>query len=127
MKLSSLFIILETGGHRSIKAIPVETHIVMDIKLPASGEEKQPFAENFSYLKKTDEIKFVVQNKNDFEVALDWIKKYALDTKTLLLFSAVWGQLHPKELAEWLLSSKIQARLQVQLHKTLWGSKTQGV
>ncbi len=55
-------IILETGGHRSIKAIPVETHIVMDIKLPASGEEKQPFAENFSYLKKTDEIKFVVHN-----------------------------------------------------------------
>ena len=120
-------IILETGGHRSLKNIPENVHIVMDIKLPASGESEKPFYENFPFLKKTDEIKFVVKDKNDFDKAVNWIKEYNLNLKAKLLFSPVWGNCEIKDLTEWLLESKIQARLQIQLHKIIWGGAAVGV
>ena len=120
-------VLLETGGHRSLAGIPKETHIVMDIKLPSSGEGSHDFAKNFSYLKKSDEIKFVVQDRNDFNRALQWIEKFQLEEKCHLLFSPLWAELDPEKLVQWLMEAKLRARMQVQLHKVIWGSQAQGV
>ncbi len=125
-------VILETGGHRSLKKLAEKNffpsiHVVMDIKLPASGEAQHDFAANFSYLKKKDEIKFVIQDLADFEKAVNWVEQYNLQQKCQLLFSPVWGILSLRELAQWLLAAKIQGRVQAQLHKIIWDSKTRGV
>ena len=125
-------IILETGGHRSLQNLSkknffTDIHVVMDIKLPASQENKHDFSANFPYLKKKDEIKFVIQDRADFQKAVEWVEQYDLQNKCCLLFSSVWGSLSLKELAQWLLDSRLQARMQVQLHKVIWGNKAQGV
>ena len=119
-------ILLETGGHRSIERIPEKVHIVLDVKLPSSGEEDHDFSHNFSYLKKTDEIKFVVGSLEDLEYARGIIKRYDLENAANILFSPVFNQIDLKEMAEWFLKSGIHARMQVQLHKIIWGNQ-QGV
>lgn len=120
-------VILETGGHRSLAGLPPETHIVMDIKLPGSGETDHPFQENLDHLKSSDEIKFVVANRNDFAVALRWIEDYSLDRRFQLLVSPVWGAIELSTLARWILESGHQIRLQTQLHKHIWGPEASGV
>ncbi len=130
-------VLLETGGHRSLKKLPKKTHIVMDIKLPGSGEGHHDFAANFSYLKKSDEIKFVIANKEDFDKALEWIAWYKLTEKCHLLFSGVWGVLPLTELSKWFIKAGekgkikmqkgLETRLQVQLHKIIWPNQTKAV
>lgn len=113
-------ILLETGGHRNLSEVPEFVHIIMDIKLPSSGEDGHPFEDNFPYLKATDEIKFVVQDERDFRAAVDWIERHNLDRRFQLLVSPVPG-LDLKKLAAWVLETKLTMRLQVQLHKYIWG------
>ena len=121
-------VLLETGGHRSLADLPAQIHIVMDIKLPASGEARHDFAANFPYLKRSDEIKFVVQNKSDFAKAAEWVREYKLDEVCNLLFAAVWGRLSLAELARWVLDARLpHARVQTQLHKLIWGAQAQRV
>ncbi len=121
-------IILETGGHLSISGLPTEIHVVMDIKLPSSQESHHQFDKNFPYLKKSDEIKFVTQDKNDFQVATEYIEKYNLTDCCNILFSPVWGRLSLQELASWILELPYEnIRLQTQLHKHIWGGDTEGV
>jgi 7-carboxy-7-deazaguanine synthase len=116
-------ILLETGGHRSLENIPKNVHIVMDIKLPGSGEESSVLKSNFSFLKKTDEIKFVITDRNDFESAVKWIHDYGLNEICQVLFSPVYGKLDAAELADWILQDKLNVRLMLQLHKIIWGEK----
>ena len=120
-------ILLETGGHLSLEGIPEKTHIVMDIKLPSSKEDKYPFEKNFIYLKNTDEIKFVISDRLDFDTAINWIEKYNLENKYQLLFSPNWDILEPSRLATWLLDVRFFIRLQLQIHKVIWGKNTVGV
>lgn len=120
-------VILETGGHRPLGGIPVKTHIVMDIKLSASGESHHDFGANLKYLKHSDEIKFVVQDQQDFIKACEWIREYNLEKVCNLLFSSVWGKLPLSKLAEWVLEANLQARIQTQLHKVIWGSDAKQV
>lgn len=120
-------ILLETGGHRSLEGLPASVHIVMDIKLPSSGETEHPFEANLSHMKPTDEIKFVIADRNDFEAAVQWIRRLALDRRFQVLLSPVWGALMLADLAAWTLEEKIDARMQVQLHKIVWGESATGV
>lgn len=119
--------LLETGGHRLLEGLPDHVHIVMDIKLPSSGESHHPFADNLPFLKKSDEIKFVVQDRIDFEAALGWIRGHKLESICQLLISPVWGKINLADLARWILEEKIDARMQVQLHKLVWGESATGV
>ena len=119
-------ILLETGGHRSLSAVPDFVHIVMDIKLPSSGEAHHPFHENFAYLKPSDEIKFVVQNEDDFRAAVHWIQKYDLAHRFQILISPAFG-VDLKKLAQWVLDSKLTVRMQLQLHKYIWGPDAKSV
>ena len=120
-------VLLETGGHRSLNGLPKQVHIVMDIKLPSSGEENYDFAANFPYLKPHDEIKFVIQDLEDFKTAEKWISKYDLQNKCNLLFSPVWEQLPLADLAQWILEAKLDVRMQAQIHKVIWPKKDRGV
>lgn len=117
-------VLLETGGHRSLKGLPRSVHIVMDIKLPGSGEAKHDFMQNLKYLKYTDEIKFVIADRADYDAAVVLNQKHALNTKFQVLFSVVWGQLSLSDLAEWMIKDQLDVRLQTQLHKHIWGNRT---
>ena len=116
---------LETGGGIDISPVNAKVKIILDIKTPKSGEANNNFWPNLKQIKPIDEIKFVVADQEDFKWALQTICEYQLDPKKIL-FSPVYGQLEGELLAKWILDCGIEARLQLQLHKILWGEK-QGV
>jgi 7-carboxy-7-deazaguanine synthase len=120
-------ILLETGGHRSLERIPKAVHIVMDIKLPGSGESDHDFVSNLRHLKGTDEIKFVVADRGDLETAGRWIRDFRLDGLCEILISPVFDALILKDAAEWICENRVNARLQTQLHKIIWGKEATGV
>lgn len=117
-------ILLETGGHLSIESIPNWVHIVMDIKLAGSGEDDKNFFGNLQWIKKTDEIKFVICDLIDYNQAKSWIAKYNLNDICNLLVSPAFGDLKPHILADQILQDGLPVRFQLQLHKTIWGNKT---
>ena len=116
---------IETGGGIDISPVNQKVKIILDIKTPQSGEAENNFWPNLKQIKPMDEIKFVVADQEDFEWALQTIREHQLDPKKIL-FSPVYGQLEGELLAKWILDRGVEARLQLQLHKILWGEK-QGV
>jgi len=120
-------VLLETGGHRDISGVDPRVKRIVDVKTPSSGESHRNRWENFRELKEGDELKFVVQDRADFDWALDVIRGHGLEGRCPLLFSPVWGKLDPSWLADWLLASGVRARLQLQLHKILWPEVLRGV
>ena len=120
-------VLLETGGSLSIKDIDSRVKIIMDLKCPSSGMEKKNLYENINYLKPTDELKFVVGSKEDYDWTKDIILKYKLDKKCELLFSVVFGKLEPVQLVNWILEDKLKVRFQLQMHKIIWHPETKGV
>ena len=120
-------VLLETGGHRSLSKIPSYDHIVMDIKMPGSGESAHDFVKNLKYLKQTDEIKIVIQDKNDFDSAVRFIELHKIDIGCVIFFSPVPDTVELKLLAEWIIQSELNVRIQIQLHKIIWGKDAKGV
>lgn len=120
-------VILETSGSISLRGIDPRVQIVMDIKCPGSGMAKHNLWENIELLKASDEVKFVVAGKNDFDWAVRVVREYGLERRCTVLFSPVFGEVQPVHLAEWLLESGIAARMQLQLHKYIWEPETRGV
>lgn len=120
-------ILLETGGHCSLAGLPQNIHIVMDIKLTGSGEAHHDFAANFEFLKSTDEIKFVISDRNDFDEAVRWVVEHRLAERFHILFSPAWNLVALSDLAAWILESGVSVRLQTQLHKYIWGGEANGV
>ncbi len=116
---------LETGGGIDISPVNAKVKIILDIKTPKSGEANNNFWPNLKQIKPMDEIKFVVADQEDFEWAIQTMHEHQLDQKKIL-FSPVYNQLEGELLAKWILDYGIEARLQLQLHKILWGEK-QGV
>lgn len=115
---------LETSGALSIESVSKDVMIVMDLKTPSSLESSKNLFENLEHLKPSDQIKFVICNQADFEWTKDIIGQYQLNERCELLVSPSHQQLHPRELAEWVLESGLPVRLQVQLHKILWGEES---
>ena len=113
---------LETGGGLSIKDVHSKVKIILDIKTPKSNEDKNNFWPNLANIKPNDEIKFVIQDYEDFSWSIDIIEKYQLNQHQIL-FSPVYNVLAGEQLAEWILKHQLNVRLQLQLHKILWGEK----
>ncbi len=111
---------IETSGSIDVSWINNKAIIVMDIKTPSSGENDKNLLNNLSLLKNYDQIKFVIGNENDFNWSCNFLTKY--QTKANILFSPVADKLAPKILADWILSKQLTVRLQLQLHKILWGN-----
>jgi 7-carboxy-7-deazaguanine synthase len=121
-------VLLETGGHRPIAAVPREVIKIVDIKCPASGEAGSTDWCNLSALAPHDEVKFVIQDRGDYDFAVDVVRRHDLAARcAAILFSPVHDVLHPRTLSEWMLADRIPARLQVQLHKYIWTPHTRGV
>lgn len=121
-------VLLETGGHRPIAAVPHEVIKIVDVKCPGSGECDKNHWANLEALAPHDEVKFVIQDRTDYEFAVGVVRRFALPAKcAAVLFSPVHGVLHPRTLSEWMLADGVPARLQVQLHKYIWEPFARGV
>jgi 7-carboxy-7-deazaguanine synthase len=121
-------VMLETGGHRPIDRVPPAVIKIVDVKCPGSGEAGKNDWTNLERLAPHDEVKFVVQDRADYEFARDVIARHHLPARAAaVLISPVHGVLDPKTLSEWILADRLPARLQLQLHKYIWSPTTRGV
>ncbi|MGE0460521.1 MAG: radical SAM protein [Vicinamibacterales bacterium] len=121
-------VMIETGGHRSIAGVPEGVIRVMDIKCPGSGEAEKNDWSNLALLTSRDEVKFVIADRTDYEFARDVVTRQRLAERCgAVLFSPVHGELHPRQLAEWVLADRLPVRVQLQLHKYIWDPRTRGV
>jgi len=121
-------VLLETGGHLSVEHVPVGVVRIIDIKCPASGESERNHWPNLDRLTPSDEVKFVIRDRRDYEFARANIGERQLDRRcAAVLLSPVHGVLAPKSLAEWMLEDRLPARLQLQIHKYIWEPATRGV
>ncbi|PPD51637.1 MAG: 7-carboxy-7-deazaguanine synthase QueE [Methylotenera sp.] len=112
---------LETGGAVDIGPVDSRVSVILDIKTPDSGELKNYLWENLTHLKKTDEVKFVLCSRADYDWAKQILVQYHLVEKCSVLFSPVYSQIKPTDLANWVLADQLPVRMQLQLHKILWG------
>ena len=120
-------VLIETGGSLDMGRLDPRVVKIVDLKAPGSGMERQNNLDNLHYLDRKDQIKFVVADRRDYEWARQMMAEHALAEKAQVLFSPVFGELHPRELAEWILADRLPVRLQIQLHKYLWDPDQQGV
>ena len=121
-------VMLETGGHRSIARVPQAVVKIVDVKCPASGEAGKNDWGNLDRLAPHDEVKFVVNDRADYEFAREVIARHDLESRAAaVLVSPVHGALDPKTLSEWMLADRLPARLQLQVHKFIWPPETRGV
>lgn len=114
---------LETSGSRDISEVDERVSVVMDLKTPASGESDRNLYDNIGRLDANDQVKFVIQDRQDYEWSRDQLEKHALDEKCEVLFSPVHGHLAARELAQWILDDRLPVRMQVQMHKLIWGDE----
>ncbi|MDP1658902.1 MAG: 7-carboxy-7-deazaguanine synthase QueE [Methylotenera sp.] len=114
---------LETGGAIDISLVDNRVSVILDVKTPDSGEVKNNLWGNLAHLKKSDEVKFVLCSRADYDWAKEMLASHQIADKCPVLFSPVYSQVSPTELAEWVLADKLPVRMQVQLHKILWGEK----
>lgn len=114
---------LETGGALDVGGVDARVVKVLDIKTPASGEVEKNLWSNLEHLNPHDEIKFVLCDEADYRWAEQVTHEHELTKRCAVLFSPAQGQLAPKDVAEWILRDRLPVRLQVQLHKLLWGNE----
>ena len=125
---SGATVLLETGGHVSVARVPAAVVKVMDVKCPGSGECDRNAWDNLSRLSDRDQAKFVIADRLDYEFARDVVRRHTLETRCgAVLFSPVHDVLPPARLAGWVLDDRLPVRLQIQLHKQLWGAEARGV
>lgn len=117
---AGLTVSLETSGAMDIAEVDQRVMIVMDLKTPGSDECDKNLLSNLSHLKKTDQIKFVLCNREDYDWACGMIQDHRLTEQTQLLFSPSWTELNPTTLADWIVADRLPVRFQLQLHKILW-------
>ena len=121
-------VLIETGGHLSADDVPEGVVRVIDIKCPGSGESGKVHWPNLDRLRSSDELKFVIKDRADYEFARDVVARHDLLARAgAILFSPVHGILDAKALAEWILADRLPVRLQLQAHKYIWSPDTRGV
>jgi 7-carboxy-7-deazaguanine synthase len=114
---------LETSGALDIADVDPRVRKVVDLKAPGSGETARNLWSNLSHLLPHDQLKIVIADRADYEWARAMLHEHALAARCQVLFSPVHGMIAPRELAEWILADRLDARMQLQLHKLLWGGE----
>lgn len=114
---------LETAGAVDIAGVDPRVTKVMDLKTPASGESDRNLYANVEHLARADQLKFVICDPEDYRWAVHQVLSLSLAERCTVLFSAAAGRIDPGDLAEWILRDQLPVRLQVQLHKILWGDR----
>lgn len=121
-------VLLETGGHISVGRVPDGVVRVIDVKCPASGESGRNHWPNLDLLAPADQVKFVIQDRADYEFARQVIARHQLGARCeAVLYSPVHDVLAPRDLASWILADNLPVRLQLQVHKYIWGAHARGV
>src|SRR5438105_7357469 len=120
-------VLLETSGAHDVGPVDRRVHIIMDLKCPDSGESERNHWPNLERLKPTDEIKFVIASRRDFDWAAGVIRDHRLDRRFSVLISPAFGSVEPADLAAWVLDSGLSVRMQLQLHKFIGDPKARGV
>jgi 7-carboxy-7-deazaguanine synthase len=120
-------VLIETGGHRDISKLDPRVVRIMDLKCPASGECEKNLWSNLEHLRATDEVKFVLADRNDYEWALDVIRKHQLEDRVKILVSTAFNAVTPESVVKWMLEDKLRARFQLQLHKYIWPPEARAV
>ena len=121
-------VMVETGGHIDAGEVPPGVIRVIDVKCPGSGESERNCWQNLDALRPTDEVKFVIKDRADYEYARDIVERRRLAGRcAAVLFSPVHGVLHPRQLTEWVLADRLPVRVQLQIHKYIWSPETRGV
>ncbi len=120
-------VLIETSGSEDISRLHPETHVIMDIKCPDSKMQDRNLWSNLDHLKPSDEIKFVIASRNDFDWAVECIKLNKLDQKCHLLMSVAFGLLKEDVLVDWILEKNLNVRLNLQQHKYIWSPRKKGV
>lgn len=121
-------VLIETSGERDISQVDPRVHRIMDLKAPGSGESHRNRWENIEHLKQTDEVKFVLKDRVDYDWARGVVTEHGLAERVSnVLFSVVHGALDPKSVVAWMLEDDVPARFQIQMHKVIWAPDTTGV
>ncbi|NJK89377.1 MAG: radical SAM protein [Myxococcales bacterium] len=113
----------ETSGERNIDLLPEGVRRVMDLKAPGSGEHERNDLENLARLRPGDEVKIVCADRQDFDWAVEMMHQHSSLKRVPVHVSPVYGELEPSDLADWILASGLEIRLNLQLHKVLWGDQ----
>ncbi len=121
-------VMIETGGHLSVDRVPEAVVRIIDVKCPGSGEAAKMHWPNLEKLRSSDEVKFVIKDRADYEYAREITARHQLTSRCAAVhFSPVHGVLDAKRLAEWILADRLPVRLQLQAHKYIWDAQTRGV
>ena len=120
-------VLLETSGSIDVAEVDPRVRIILDLKTPGSGESESNYWPNLDRLKATDELKFVVSDRADFDWSLSRLRDHRLIKRCPILIAPVHGRVDAAEIAAWILESGMPLRLQVQLHKAIWGADAKGV
>ena len=122
-------VLVETGGFASTEGVDPRASIILDVKCPASGEESRNHWPNLERLRADkDEVKFVIVNFADWTYALEIVRRYELNKRAkAVLISPAWDSLDLQDVAEWVSASGLDLRMQLQLHKYIWGPEARGV
>jgi 7-carboxy-7-deazaguanine synthase len=124
---AGLTVLLETSGAHDVAPVDPRVHVIMDLKFPDSGECERNYWPNLERLKPSDQIKFVIATRRDFEWTVETVRRHTLADRFTLLISPVTDCVSPRDLAEWVLASGLPLRMQMQLHKVIWDPATRGV
>src|SRR4030043_1665741 len=116
-------VLVETNESQDIKKIDKKAIVILDIKTPGSGMSKEMDFSNLNFIKSSDEIKFVITNREDYEWSKETIQKHKLLGKCHLLFSPAFGILPPENLARWMIDDRLKIRLNLQIHKYIFSSE----
>jgi len=128
LRSRGLTVLVETGGHISVDRVPAGVVKIIDVKCPGSGESARNHWPNLGLLGPADEVKFVIRDRADYEFARGVVIRHELvGTCAAVLFSPVHSVLPPPELASWILADRLAVRLQLQVHKYIWGADARGV
>jgi 7-carboxy-7-deazaguanine synthase len=114
---------LETSGALPVKDVDARVSRVVDVKTPDSGEAHRNLLDQLEGLGERDQVKFVICSRPDYEWSRAMVRERALADRTMVLFSPSHGQVQARDLAEWILADGLHVRMQVQLHKILWGNE----
>lgn len=111
---------IETSGSIDVSQVDKRVTKVMDLKAPDSGEMSKNLYSNIEHLDKSDEVKFVLMSRRDYDWAKMQLDQYNLAEKTNVIFSPCFGEINERELAEWIIEDNLPVRFQIQMHKILW-------
>ena len=120
-------VLVETGGHHDISVLDPRAHAIVDVKTPGSGMSQHNDLENLARLRPGDEVKFVLCDRADYDFAVRVVREHGLEGRVPVHFSPVHPGLEPRELVRWLLDDGLRVRLNLQLHKYVWGADAKGV